>query len=312
MAARTKTAKAPKKAAKASTKAPGKVATAEPTVITTYKGFNSDFACTPDGVRFQYEVGKTYEHVGAVKACSSGFHACEYPLHVLRYYRPGASRFAVVEQSGDLARHGGDSKVASRRIHIKAELTLPALIKAAIQFTMDRCTPAKGATSDEPNTVVKATKPNASCCASGNSGAATASGNSGAATASGYSGAATASGNYGAATASGNSGAATASGYSGAATASGYSGAATASGNYGAATASGYSGAATASGNYGAATASGYKGRAKGAEGCALLLVERDINMKILAVWAGIAGRDGIRPDTWYALRGGKPVEVTP
>ena len=32
--------------------------------------------------------------------------------------------------------------------------------------------------------------------------------------------------------------------------------------------------------------------------------------MKIIAVWAGIAGRDGIKADTWYSLRGGKPVEI--
>ena len=68
----------------------------EQTVI-AYKGFDRGFACHPSGgERIQYEVGKTYEHKGAVKACKSGFHACEYPLHVLRYYAPGTSVFALV------------------------------------------------------------------------------------------------------------------------------------------------------------------------------------------------------------------------
>jgi hypothetical protein len=155
--------------------------------------------------------------------------------------------------------------------------------------------------------------------ASGYKGAATASGWQGAATASGYKGAATASGDWGAATASGEQGAATASGWQGAATASGWQGAATASGikgvatasgEQGAATASGIGGAATASGIRGAATASGFEGRVRGRAGCALFLVERRSAGEIIAVWAGVAGRDGIKPDIFYRLVDGKPVEA--
>ena len=112
--------------------------------------------------------------------------------------------------------------------------------------------------------------------------------------------------------ATGDNEGATASGYQGAATASGYQGAATASGDQGAATASGDQGAATASGTRGAATASGYDGRARGADGNALFLVERDNNYEIVNVWAGIVGRDGIKPDTFYHLVNGKPEVVAP
>ncbi|MCI5075633.1 MAG: hypothetical protein MRY80_11415, partial [Oricola sp.] len=98
------------------------------------------------------------------------------------------------------------------------------------------------------------------------------------------------------------------------ATASGYQGAATASGDQGAATASGYQGAATASGDQGAATASGIDGKARASEGSAIFLVERidsfgDDHGTIINVFAGIAGREGIKPDTFYRLVGGKPVE---
>ena len=44
--------------------------------IKSYKGFNADLTCRG----FQYEVGKEYNHTGAVSACNSGFHACEQSM----------------------------------------------------------------------------------------------------------------------------------------------------------------------------------------------------------------------------------------
>ena len=165
-------------------------------VITSYKGFDKNLQCRD----FQYEIGGSYEHTGPVKACKEGFHACEYPLNVFDYYPPAGSRFAVVEQSGDLSRHDGDTKVASRKISIKAEIDIAGLVKAAIKYTTSRCLPIN---------------PESPAQASGDQGAAQASGTQGAAQASGYQGAAQASGYQGAAQALGKFSTAAATGVDG-------------------------------------------------------------------------------------------------
>ena len=104
--------------------------------IVAYKGFDKDLKCRG----FQYEVGKEYEEPDA-KACEKGFHACEMPLDVLSYYEPGKqSRYCVVEQSGVISKHDDDSKVASSKIKIGAEIGIPGLVKAQIEYVKSRCT----------------------------------------------------------------------------------------------------------------------------------------------------------------------------
>jgi len=174
--------------------------------ITTFKGFHQDLTCR----RFQYEIGKTYEAEGKIEACGNGFHACEYPLDVFGYYAPGASRFAVVEQSGDLSREtGGDTKVASRKIKIKAEIGLAGLIKAAVEYTFSRAKPV------DPNSPASATGVRGAASATGYQGAASATGDQGAASATGDQGAASATGVRGAASATGRYSAASATGVRG-------------------------------------------------------------------------------------------------
>ncbi|KKZ55466.1 hypothetical protein AAX16_03725, partial [Haemophilus haemolyticus] len=73
--------------------------------IIAYKGFNQDWTCRD----YQYEIGKTYEHKGDVKACESGFHACEYPLDVLSHYSPAVSKFAVVKMGGETSKDSDDT-----------------------------------------------------------------------------------------------------------------------------------------------------------------------------------------------------------
>ena len=103
--------------------------------IISYKGFDKDLKCRD----FQFEIGKSYTHDGAVKVCESGFHACENPWDVLSYYNIVDSRFCVVEQSGEIQKHAADSKIASASITIQAELKLPEFVKTCVDWLIKTC-----------------------------------------------------------------------------------------------------------------------------------------------------------------------------
>lgn len=93
-----------------------------------YKGFDKDLKCR----NFQYEVGKAYEEKDA-QICKTGFHACENPLEVFRYYPPcDGHRYCEVEQSGTLSKSGGSFRVTSTKIKINNEIGLEGLIQAVI------------------------------------------------------------------------------------------------------------------------------------------------------------------------------------
>ena len=108
-----------------------------------YKGFDKHLKCRD----FQFEIGKTYFHDGLVRVCESGFHACENPWDVLRYYPLTDSRYCVVEQSGEIHRHDGDSKIASSSITISTELKLPEFVKACVDWLIKGCSAGTEAAS---------------------------------------------------------------------------------------------------------------------------------------------------------------------
>ena len=118
--------------------------------ITTYKGVNKDLTAYGG---FKYVPGEEYECAGKIVACGNGFHACERPLDVLSYYAPASSRYFEAEQSGELSRDHCDSKVASRKIKIGAEIGVPGLVKAHIEYvkahtTMEHTDPDQATAGD--------------------------------------------------------------------------------------------------------------------------------------------------------------------
>ena len=305
--------------------------------IKTYKGFNKNMTCRG----FQYEEGKEYEEE-SVEVCNHGFHACEYPLDCLNYYSPNESVYHEVEQSGKIQKHNEDTKVASTKIKIGAEISIAGLVKAAIEYTVKRVN--KAAESNEKHGASSATGTCGASSATGTCGASSATGYKGASSATGDYGASSATGDYGASSATGDYGASSATGYKGASSATGYKGASSATGDYGASSATGTYGASSATGTCGASSATGYKGassaedmdavavawgyksKAKGVLGAFLVFAdweytgskdnpEYDRNNQSAWVLNGAkmvqVDGENIKPDTWYTIENGEIAEVS-
>ena len=206
--------------------------------IKSYKGMDKDMKCRG----FQYEPGGIYEADHAVRCGGPGFHACEIPLDVFSYYPPAESRFFEVEQDGELSRDNEDSKVASSILKVGAEIGIPGLVRAHVEWVKEQIQEEK----TESNT--------------------------------------------------GNRSAATNTGYQSAATNTGYQS------------------AAEVSGKDSVAAVFGCEGRARGALGCAIVVVERgDWNGEtypLIGIKAAIVDGETIKPDVWYSLKGGEFVEV--
>ena len=249
-----------------------------------YKGTDKDMKCRG----FQYKLGEAAVFDGEPHLCRAGLHACEQPIDVLNRYAPNKSRYfeADAEEVTD-ERESDDSKIVAKKMTLKAEIGVPGLVKAQIEYVKRQIG------FDDAIKRANAEKKNH------------ATGDHGATSATGYQGAASATGDHGAASATGDQGAASTTGYQGAASTTGY---------HGAASATGYRGAASATGKAGVALAAGLECKAMGALGCAICCVERDEwngkTYPIVAVKAAIVDGENIRADTWYQLKNGEFVEV--
>ena len=296
----------------------------------TFKGFNKDMTCRG----FQYEEGKEYEEKQAV-ACKSGFHACEYPLDCFDYYSPNESVYRVVEQNGKISKHSDNTKVASTKIKIGAEINIAGLVKAAIEYTIKRVNPeaksyekygASSATGSYGASSAtgsygasSATGSYGASSATGDYGASSATGSYGASSATGYKGASSATGSCGASSATGDYGASSATGYKGASSATGYKGASSATGSCGTSSATGYKGTAEAGDSESVAVAWGYHAKAKGVIGSHLVFAEwegDENNYWTQSKWslkgAKMVRVDGenIKENVWYTMKNGKIVEA--
>ena len=240
--------------------------------IIAYKGFDKNLKCRD----YQYEIGKTFEHDGAVKVCGSGFHACEYPLDVFSYYLPSNSRFAIVKMHGETSKDSDDTKIASAKITIETEIKLPEIINRAVDWIKNKVNWGDDKVSN-----------------TGDCSAATNTGDRSAATNTGDCSAATNTGDRSAATNTGNRSAATN------------------TGNRSAATNTGDCSAAKVSGRGSVAIAIGRNSKSKADNGGAIVCVYMDCNGNLMHIKASKVGENGIKANTWYTLdANGEFIEV--
>ena len=275
--------------------------------IKAVKGFNLDMTCTPtEDIKFQYEEGKTYEEETA-DACHKGFHACELPVEVFRYYPPTRSVYHRVEMSGEIDDSNID-KVCSSKIKIGAKINIAGIIKASVDIIRGKAEKNFAASSGDYG----------NAASSGDNGNAASSGDNGNAASSGDCGNAVSSGYNGNAASSGYKGNAASSGDCGNAVSSGYKGNAASSGNCGNAVSSGYCGSAKANHPNSCAIAWGPESKASGVIGSHLVLAEWESNGGNYwdeKTWifrgAKMVVVDGknIKENAWYKLRNGKVVE---
>jgi len=99
-----------------------------------YKGFDKDWKCKDK----QYKVGETFEHKGDLKLCNSGLHFCENPLDLFTYYNPAESRYAEIEAEEVSKEKSDDSKRVAKKLTIKAELGLRAVIDLSVKFILEK------------------------------------------------------------------------------------------------------------------------------------------------------------------------------
>ena len=106
--------------------------------IIAYKGFDKNLCCRG----FQFKVGEEYEQQGEIKCCENGFHACTNPFDVLDYYDVDRkNRFCQVEQYGTIDNSDEDTKQASSKIKIKAEIGMAGLFKAGVEWIKEKTNP---------------------------------------------------------------------------------------------------------------------------------------------------------------------------
>ena len=100
-----------------------------------YKATDKDMKCRG----LQYEIGKTIEADGELSLCENGLHACEAPLELFDYYSPadGSRYFEADAEDVSPERNDNSSKIVAKKLTLGAEIGIPWLVKAHIEYVKE-------------------------------------------------------------------------------------------------------------------------------------------------------------------------------
>jgi hypothetical protein len=101
--------------------------------VKVYKGTDKNMQCRGK----QYVLGKKEVDDGAIRCGDKGYHSCEAPFDVLRYYpNINGNRFFEAEAGGKIdKKENDDTKLASSELTLKSEIDFAGLVKAQIEYT---------------------------------------------------------------------------------------------------------------------------------------------------------------------------------
>ena len=250
-----------------------------------FKGFDKDLKCRDQ----QYVVGETIMFNGEPLLCSAGLHFVEHPLDALSHYKPNdGSRYAEIEADGVTDQKKEDSKSVATSLTVRAEIKIPSLVRAAVQFVFDQVKPSTGYSAHSATT--------------GNSAHSATTGNYAHSATTGYSAHSATTGNYAHSATTGNS--------AHSAT-TGESAHSATTGNYAHSATTGNSAHSSVKGHGVIAASLGREGQAKAPKGSWLILAEyRNGEPHVKSV--GVAWVDGekIKANTFYTLKNGQFAEA--
>ena len=108
-----------------------------------YKAFEKGLVCKGK----QYAENTIFEEEKA-EICECGMHFCENPLEVLKYYPLIDDNGEIVEvaevEALDEAKTNDNKKYCTKKLKVGVKLSLPAFIKAAIDFMFEKAESTSG------------------------------------------------------------------------------------------------------------------------------------------------------------------------
>lgn len=99
-----------------------------------YKAFNKDLTCTLGKGTFQYKEGVLYKEERA-KAQETGFHCCENPLDILRWYPDmEKSVYYKVDAGGSVNEDGYLTRISCTQIMLIQRMDMYEFVEESIKY----------------------------------------------------------------------------------------------------------------------------------------------------------------------------------